>query len=246
MHTALLFVGGIVLLLLIGLLALYVGDVISRRRLRSFARAGKALGLSRVSRQSTWPEETGRDIALRRRAGSFTDIRNVLRGQAKKRYFLVFDFRYAIADTGPQGLGPRAGARGVYDQTVVLLRIEGASLPRFELRSTDHMHAKTGRFQDWRDITLPEELPLDSGYLLRGEQEPDVLDLLRAGLAEYIHANEDLCVDAGGEWVAVYRQSDLIEPKRLEAFVEDAMRVVEILMESRGLATSPVEAATDS
>jgi len=240
MHPAVLFVGGIVLLLLVGLLALYIGDAISMRRMRSFVRAGKALGLTRVARQTTWPEDTGRDIALRRRAGSFTDIRNVLRGRAKKRDFLVFDFRYALADRSPQGLGPRGAGRAVYDQTVVLLCVEGATLPRFELRSTDYLHEKTGRFRNWLDIVLPEELPLDFSYLLRGEEEQEVLGLLRGGLAEYVGANENLCVDAGGEWTAVYRQNDLVDSKRLDDLVEDAVRVAEIL------ASSCAETATDS
>lgn len=235
MNSLYLAVGGFVALLLVGLAALYIGDLFSKRRMNALARTAELLGLSRACRQAHWPEGALENIAMRRRGGSDKVIRNVLRGRLEELDVLVFDYRYVLASNSRnQGIGPRANARDVYDQTVVLWSINGTSLPRFELRATDYLHAKTGRFENWQDITIPDELGLGRHYLLRGEQEAEVSSLLCDGLAEIAKQREDLCVDAGGEWIAVYRQNDLVAPGQLGDLVKDAAGVVEFLRRRAG------------
>jgi len=222
--------GGIVALILVVLATIFVCELVGKRRGNALAGAGELLGLSFAAREARWPEISQAEIAMCRRGGSNKAIRNVLKGRIEEREALVFDFRYVLAANCRIGVfSSPPDPRGVYDQTVVLLRLPGASLPRFELRTGDALHGKTNRSQGWHRVATPEELDLAPDYLCRGEREEEISSLLRAGLAATVLERENLCVDAGGEWVAVYRHDVLVEPEGLRDLVADAAAVAGVL-----------------
>ncbi len=230
-HPALVIAGCIAALVAILFAALYVFELVSRRRWNALARAGRKVGLNPAVRQSSWPEDARANLAIGRRGGSDRTIRNVLRAEPDGIDLLVFDFRYVHADNRPtMGFGfPHSGGRDVYEQTIVLLRVDGASLPRFELRAADTLHAKTACFRGWEDIEIPAELRVGREYLLRGERGEDILAVLPPELGELLGVSEGLSIDAGGGWIAVYRPDVRVEPAQLGDLVDDAVRIANFL-----------------
>lgn len=197
------------------------------RRDREWPAVAQSLGLSYAAR----------DDAPLERFGTFKivdavgprNLTNVLSGT--RGWFKVWlaDYKYSNKPTGTvQSSG----------FTLCVLQHDGLAVPHFFLKGRGRPRSMTVSAQLWRpedepEITLDKDTALARRFQLRTSSGDRVLALLTPALRDRIAeiGGRYLDVEANHDTVVVTRRS-WIDPKDAAAFLDDAARIAEGLLES--------------
>jgi len=197
------------------------------RRDRQWPAAAQSLGLSYAAR----------DDAPLERFGAFKifdaqgprNLSNVMSGTRGGFRVWLADYKYSNKPTGTvQSSG----------FTLCVLQHDGLAVPRFFLKGRGRPRSMTVSPQLWRpeddpEIALDEDSALARRFQLRTSAGDRVLALLTPALRDRICeiGGRYLDVEANGDTVVFTRRS-WIEPKDAAAFLDDAARIAEGLLES--------------
>lgn len=130
----------------------------------------------------------------------------------------AFDFRYT---TG------RGGETSTHTQTVAAVRIDAATLPSFRLEPKGLFGRIAAAFGG-RDIDFADDPDFSRGYRLRGVDEDALRRVFHPVLRRHLADEKDLCIEGGGEWLAIFRHSKRVPPDELGAFTERARRLADV------------------
>jgi hypothetical protein len=214
--------------LALGFMALCVAELFRRLRVRALRRHAQRAGLEFRAELAKLPDGPMRCLPLFRRAGE-REIRNLLIADMRRMEVSVFRYSYPLRIREERASRFAGQALDVYTQTVVLARVSDADFPTFELREADNLHDKAVKWSGHGDLPLPNGVSVPPQYFYRGEDAQRVTKVVTARLVEHLVQRDRLCVDASGEWVAVYRMNIVVDADELDILVSDAIEVVSML-----------------
>jgi hypothetical protein len=170
------------------------------------------------------------EAGLRRRLGRFhlfsqgrsRKIRNVIRGASHGAAVALFDYQYTT------GSGKHAH---IHRRTVLLFETERLRLPFFTLRPQGLFHKLAAAFGN-RDIDFDAHPVFSDAYLLRGSDESQVRDLFSEEVLSFYERRENLCTEGAGQQLVFYRGNRREEPERMERFLEEGLKVLDLFWES--------------
>ena len=197
------------------------------RRDREWPAVAQSLGLSYAARDDAPLGQFGGFKILDARGPR--NLSNVLSGTRGGFNVWLADYKYSNKLTGTvQSSG----------FTVCVLQHDRLAVPHFFLKSRGRPRSMTVSPQLWRpeddpEITLDQHAPLARGFQLRTSYPDVVLALLTPALRDRICeiGGRYLDVEANDDTVIVTRRS-WIEPRVAAAFLDDAARIAEGLLES--------------
>ncbi|MEX2215255.1 MAG: hypothetical protein WD768_14070 [Phycisphaeraceae bacterium] len=115
-----------------------------------------------------------------------------------------------------------------HQQTVAAFHTVGEKLPEFSLQPENVLH-KIGGLLGYQDIDF-EHKPIFSGrYLLRGPDEAAIRELFKDDVLDFFEKHPGWCVEAGEDWIVVFRKGRRTEPERVGEFVQEAFELCTML-----------------
>jgi len=214
--------------LTLGFVVLCIAELFRRLRVRSLRRHAGRAGLEFRAELARLPDNPRHGLPLFRRAGE-REIRNLLIADVRGMKLNVFRYSYPLAIQKEKSSSYAAQALDVYTQTVVLVHVPDADFPVFELREADNLHAKAVEWSGHDDLPLPDGVSVPPQYFYRGEDRRRLTKVVTARLVEHLVQRDHLCVDASGEWVAIYRMNVVVDADELDVLVADALEAVSML-----------------
>lgn len=141
------------------------------------------------------------------------DSKNVMEGSVAGARLAIFDF---------QCDNPRGGEDAVWTQTVMALQSARLNFPHFALLPATFW----SRLAAWfRTISVPD-LQLPDGYrLITGDTSAP--DRLIPGLKDWLDGK--VSIEAGEEFLLVYRRDKLVDPFEVEQLLESGLHIYEAL-----------------
>jgi hypothetical protein len=189
-----------------------------RRRSEAMATAASQHGLAFELAGESSPEQELLSFHLFN-AGRGRKSGNVMRGSSGGIDVVLFDYKFVTGSGKSQS---------THQQTVAGFRLEGTTLPGFELRH-EHIFYKIAALFGYQDIDFPEHPEFSRRYLLRGSDEAAVRALFSPALIEFFQqlANENRwwVVEGTGERLLVYRPEKRLNPAELPQFLQDTTTV---------------------
>jgi hypothetical protein len=183
------------------------------RRREAFHRVAEDLGFTFYGKtKEAWRALAGLPLFDR---GHAKRSRNVLKGTARDVELTIFDYHYT---TG----GGKSSK--THKQSVIAFRSPGLELPEFALRPENLFH-KIGSAFGYQDIDFDGHPRFSSHYLLRGEEEGAVRALFDDAVLDYFEGHQNLCVEAAGDRLILYRRSQRIDPGEVRRFMEQGFEV---------------------
>jgi hypothetical protein len=140
---------------------------------------------------------------------------NVFREAKGSTQTVVFEYRYTT------GGGKHSHT---HNQTVVAFKKEGAALPGFAMGPENVMHRFGEKF-GMQDIDFDGNEVFSRSYLLQGDDETAIRRTFEGGLVRYFARNPKWNVDAGGEWLLVYRAGKRPKVVEVPILLKDAIEV---------------------
>jgi len=214
---------GVGLLLLGGFVVVIVGIAVggklaARRRERLLAEFAPSIGMDFTpGSDGVVASRLGR-LPLFDQGRARTSM-NVLRGTSHGRAVAVFDYHYKT------GSGKHTRH---HRQTVAHVRSEGSDLPRFWMRPQG-MLDKLASLVGMRDIDFTDDEGFSKRWYLKSNDEEAVRRLFTPRVRDQITADRSIHVEAAGQDVVVYRAGRRADPDEIQALLEDAFRVTEVL-----------------
>ena len=211
------------LLVLGGVVAVVVGIAVGsklaeRRRQRLLSEFAPSIGMDFTP---------GDDVVVAARLGRLPlfdrgrarKASNVLRGTSHGRAIAVFDWHFKT------GGGKHTRH---HRQTVAHVRIEGADLPLFWMRPQG-MLDKLASLVGMRDIDFTDDPEFSRRWFLKAHDDEAVRRLFTPRVRGQIVVDRPIHVEAAGQDVVVYRSGKRADPLEIQALLEDAFRVTELL-----------------
>ncbi len=128
---------------------------------------------------------------------------------------MLFDYRY-ITGTHRH--------HHVNQATVAAFHAVGETLPEFSLQPENLLH-KIGGLLGYQDIDFEENPGFSGRYLLRGPQEDAIRRLFTSEVLDFFDQRPGWCVEAGGDWIVVFRRGRRVGPQDLGEFLKQAFEV---------------------
>ena len=101
-------------------------------------------------------------------------------------------------------------------------------LPTFDL-SPRKAHYKIAKFFGAGEIVFDDDSEFSKNYRIRGKQQFSIRTLFRHDLLRYLGQQTGWSVEAGGEWLVIYRHSKLVSAGNLSAFLEETTRIADLV-----------------
>jgi len=137
-------------------------------------------------------------------------IHNVSKGEVGGCEIVLLDYWYTT------GLGE--GTRKV-NQTVSAVRVAGLKLPAFLLE------AKRASVKGIKFDSHPQ---FSEKYRLTGADETAIRQLFGSYVLEFFQHARGESVECDGKWMIIYRRGHRIHPDKLEGFLGESMRIVDV------------------
>ncbi len=158
-------------------------------------------------------------------------IKNALEGVLDGKSVLIGDFRMII---------PREAD---IQETIVLLKHEALSLPRFALTPRKQkkerftMRLRTALNEFVSGVTHRyqkiEELPID-GYTLKSPvaDKNRVINLFQGKIGSYFANNQGFTVEGSRDMILCYRRDHLLSPAELGPFVQEVLLIADLFIKA--------------
>ncbi len=203
--------------LLVVVVALVAASIAERRRRDN---------LADLARQSGWDfnAEGGfveQDYGACRlmTLGHSRRLRNLITGGRRQDAFCAFDYRYV------RGHGKH---RQIYHQTVVAYALP-EPLPVFFISPESRLNWIAESFGS-QDIDLPHDLEFSRQYVLRGPDEPALLDWFNLRRTEAVRRFGRACIECDGGHLLVYRPRKRLKPGEYRTFLDETRQLRDTLI----------------
>ena len=147
--------------------------------------------------------------------GRSRTVKHLLYGPRGRANVYLFDYSYR---TG----GGKNSTTHV--QTVVLFQSEALQLPRFFLVPENFFH-KIGNLFGYRDIDFDAYPQFSKQYLLRGEDEDRIRQCFNHRILSFFESRQGLYTEGNGAQLLYYRVRQVVQPKNLQSFLDEAEQV---------------------
>ena len=131
----------------------------------------------------------------------------------------VFDYRYVTGSHRDHS---------TYQQTVAAFHAVGEKLPAFSLQPENVLH-KIGELLGHQDIDFDHKPTFSGRFLLRGPDEPAIRKLFTDDVLDFFEKKQGWCVEAGGDWIVVFRKGKRVEPEKVGEFLREAFEICTML-----------------
>ena len=131
----------------------------------------------------------------------------------------LFDYRYV---TGSHR------HHQTHQATIAAFHVVGETLPELSLQPENLLH-KIGGMLGYQDIDFDENPGFSGRYLLRGPREDDIRKLFTAEVLDYFDQHPGWCVEAGGDWIVVFRRGRRVLAEDLKDFMSEAFEICTML-----------------
>jgi hypothetical protein len=209
-------VAGLLFLLVSFLLMLGLALWADRRRRQAMADAARRLG---------WPFEPTAPGMLEASAGyrlfeqgHERKAGSLMRGRSGPFAVDVFDFQYQTGSGGDSD---------TYTQTVAHIRLDGHNLPAFSVRPENVVNRLVAASVGAQDVNLPAHPAFSKQFSLRGPDEAALHARFPGPVAQAFTAHRGLSADGGGDHLFVFRESRLVKPAEIPAFVAQAVAIAQ-------------------
>ncbi len=174
-----------------------------RRRTMQLARIANRLGF-RFRRQANSMQRAWFMRFPLFRSGRRRRIRNAMKGRFLNADVRVFDFSSA------HGEGP------IHRHTVAVYKLSERRIPTFCLwpHSIAAQRDEPMRRQE-RLIDMPGRPHFNALFEMRGVNPMTVRKLFHSRTLDFLERHPDLCIEGGGQWIAVYRYDYRTRPNEL-------------------------------
>ncbi|MEM7791397.1 MAG: hypothetical protein AAF546_08345 [Verrucomicrobiota bacterium] len=204
---------GLILFVVIPLFALglfYIGYLQQKKRSESLAKLASELGMdfSPKPQKSDGFGFSGMPLFSR---GRSRRIRNLMSGPMADANGYLFDYQFTT------GGGKNSST---YSQTVAVFNIPDQYLPEFSCKPERFFHRLADLFGQ-EDINFGDYPNFSKNYRLTGSNEEAVRSIFNSNVIEMLETRVDnpWSVDAGGNWIAIYRPSKRIPPEQWSEFL---------------------------
>ncbi|MEM1222592.1 MAG: hypothetical protein AAGH40_07485 [Verrucomicrobiota bacterium] len=138
-------------------------------------------------------------------------IRNMMAGPMADANGYLFDYQFTT------GGGKNSST---YSQTVAVFNIPNQYLPEFSCKPERFFHRLADLFGQ-EDINFGDYPNFSKSYRLTGSNEEAVRSIFNSDVIEMLETKVDnpWSVDAGGNWIAIYRPSKRIPPEQWSEFL---------------------------
>ena len=204
LETALLFVAVVAAIVLSSLFS-------KKRRQEGLARVAQEMGFTYS------PEAIGMENLPLRGLPFFARsnrVSNLLQGVVASGRIVLIDCRVVIGRT-------------VYSQTVGCLQLAGKEFPSFELRP-ESFWLKIGSPFGYQDINFPENDSFSNNFQLGGENEAAVRGVFHSSVRSYFDQHRGWNVEGRGEWLAIYKEAEVVSPPKLRGFIEESQQIARV------------------
>lgn len=193
-----------------------VSHFLTKRRREAMSREAAKLGFEYHGEKSIRAEPfTGFKLFNTGRGRNFD---NVMKGEHGGARTVLFDYRYTVG-------GGRHST--TYRQTVGAFKVRGGLLPSFAMRPESVFH-KIGSLLGYQDIDFEQNPGFSKRYLLRGEDERAIREAFSRDTLVHFEDRPGWCVEAGGDWLVVYRSGKRVDPEGLREFLDEASRAAAV------------------
>lgn len=135
--------------------------------------------------------------------------------------YRIFDYQYVISSNNSSRR---------YIQTVFFIQSKFLGLPEFLLKPENFFH-KIGSFLGMQDIDFEEHPEFSKKYLLQGEDEARIRDVMNNQLIWHFTVEKDWHLEGVGYYLVLYRLDHLVPPKTVEQFYKKGMQIYSFLKE---------------
>lgn len=132
---------------------------------------------------------------------------------------ILFDYRYV---TGSHR------HHQTHQATIAVFHAVGENLPELSLQPENLLH-KIGGMLGYQDIDFDENAGFSGRYLLRGPREDDIRKLFTPEVLEFFDQHPGWCVEAGGDWIVVFRRGKRVQAEDVKEFLKDAFEICTML-----------------
>ncbi|MEH2205239.1 MAG: hypothetical protein V7K53_14355 [Nostoc sp.] len=154
-------------------------------------------------------------------------VKNILSEEIKNFNIYIFEYRYSISS---------AKTRYEYWQTVAFLHSEDIRFAKFLLKPKG-IFDQLSHFLGYQDINFKKYPRFSEQYLLRGSDEKgirqiftdNVLSFFEAKIGFYPAIQTTPCLEAADACLIYYRENVRLEPEQIELFLQEAMKVFDLL-----------------
>jgi hypothetical protein len=202
----------------VGAGALILVHYLEQRRTSSMFEWSERRGFNFQGDISVATSSARRNFELFSRGVGTQRILNGIKGEYEGFPLFLFDFRYTTGS---------GRSRATHRRTVVLLTLK-RSLPSFTLRP-EHVFHKIGALFGYQDIDFVNAVRFSSRYLLQGADEPAVRHLFRPQVLDFFSERLGFNVEGEGKEILVFRDLKRAAVRDLDALLEDATRIAQIL-----------------
>ncbi len=140
-------------------------------------------------------------------------VENFMHGTFVKSDMMIFDFTFRTDR--------------IWRQTVTAFQLhQGEQSPCFIMQPTDNEESQVLQFSE-----KEEEVAMALGpvfrqrYRLLGRVPESIAEYLRPRTINYVAARPGWSIQAGGEWIVIYRFNQRVKPRELPAFAREAYRL---------------------
>lgn len=213
----LLFVGFIVVIFGVIVVAVIIGRKRAQERTRQLASAASFLGwqFSPVAEMNWIPNLEKFGLFNQ---GHSKRITNAMYGELEGMKAAAFDYRYTV------GGGKNSQT---FNQTVVYFEPRDLNLPFFSLRPERVFHKLISAF-GYQDIDFGNRPTFSTKYLLRGPDEPAVRNLFNDALLNFYEMNLGLSADGGGNQLFIFQQNYRQPPQQVQSTVNASLQLLRL------------------
>ncbi len=148
--------------------------------------------------------------------GSAKKINNLIYSKTNELNTAIFDYQTQIS-----------GSKTI--ATVVYFRSPQLDLPNFNLLRKPYLPGNT--FSD-REVTLSLNAEFSEKYALLSDDEAAVRALFSDRLIDYLAQKKALNIEGSGDRLVIYAANGMVKAERIEAFLEEGKRILELFHES--------------
>ena len=206
--------------------------VSERDRQVAIGEAGLQLGLTSRSVDERFRRQLFFCFPLFQRGDpEFRRITNIVRNTTNAKEMSVFDYEYTVSHqllrSGYEFRPWALRDASTYRQTVAVFRCQTGMLLVFDL-SPRKAHHKIAKIFTGGEVAFDYDSEFSKNYRVRGKQESSIRTLFRPDLLRYLGQQTGWSIEAGGEWLVIYRHSKLVSAGNLSAFLEETTRITDL------------------
>ena len=147
--------------------------------------------------------------------GPYSTMKNLMYGQRDGTDIALFEYRY------------QAG-KSFRSQTVIWMQRRGTRMTEFALRPESGWNQLASWFGHG-DINFASHPHFSRDYLLRGDDESAIRELFTDEVLNFYESHSELITEGEGNKLLFYRETVLVPPAELRAFIDEALEIRSLL-----------------